>query len=165
MVQLTISQPSFDQTSNKSLPFDLDQFIVDGENFFEESSFQYSRTFGDHFDANDESVISDFNLNEFVIYAPDDVELVKKLVGHKGYNFITITERADVDKIWHNRKNNTIEISGGEHRNRMFAMNLLRKKLNYYIKGLKKKNRALPHNMYYFNGQPFFTPSHLSENY
>tara|TARA_B110000285_G_scaffold36838_2_gene39917 strand:- start:8 stop:502 length:495 start_codon:yes stop_codon:yes gene_type:complete len=164
MVQLAISQPTSIQ-SKEEQSFDLDQFIVDGENFFECSDFQYSRTFSDHYEANDESVIADFNLTKFIIYAPDDIELVKKLVGHRGYNFITMTERSNVEKIWHNRENNTIEITGGEHKNRMFAMNLIRKKLKYFIKGLEKKKRVLPHNLYFFNGQPFFYPSHLSENY
>ena len=155
MVCLSILPASSEQ--KEMMPFDLDEFIVDGENFFEDSAYQYQRSFADFHDSNDESVFfSQYSSDTSVIYAPDDTELIRKLIGHKGYNFINITERSDVDKIWHNQNNNTIEITGGEHKNRMF---------HYYIKGLKMKNRKLPENMYYFNKQPFFVPSHICENY
>ena len=141
---------------------DLDEFIVDAENFFTESEFQFQRTFTDFKEHNDEGNFMDKDMTVDYMYAPADLELVKKLIGHKGYNFISITENTGLNRIWHDRKKNVIEFQGGSQGDRLRAMSLVRNKLNYYIRGRTMKNFPVPENIYYYANSQFYTPAYLS---
>ena len=166
MTVLTIQ--SVEGTNEKfnipEMNINIHEFIEEGENFFNSSHCHYNRTFQDFNEQLDEEEENFQESKQHVIYAPDNIELIKKLVGYKGYNFINITEKSEIDTIWHNKQNNTIELVGGEHHNRMYAISLIRKKIQYYLNGMRKHKIQLPKNLYYFNGNPFFTPSEIVYN-
>ena len=142
-MQLTISQQ---QIKNNTMNFNFDEFLLDGENFFEESNFHLERTYEDFVDYNDKQHSENKPENMNVIYGPSDNELMKKLIGHKGYNFISATEKSGIDKIWHNKATNIIEFTGGTYKQRVKAIKMLDKKLKYYTRGRKMKNMPVPLN-------------------
>ena len=67
----------------------FEQFIEDGENFFIESNYHQNRCYSDFVEYND-STANHTNKDIDVMYAPGDVEMMKLLIGHKGYNFYKI---------------------------------------------------------------------------
>ena len=55
--------------------------------------------------------------NKFQVYkcsiqAPDNADILKQVIGRNGCYFILTTQQCDLDFIWHNRDNNTIEFWG-----------------------------------------------------
>jgi hypothetical protein len=135
-------------------PEQFEEFLEDGENFFIESEYHQNRCYTDFVEHNESDTYNNYNSDMDVMFAPGDSEMMKLLIGHKGHNFYKITEDAKVDSIWHNKKNNTIEISGGTSKMRKKAIKMIMSKLKYYTRGRKMKNK--PHTM----NAPFY-PSPL----
>ena len=46
------------------------------------------------------------------IQAPSNADILKQVIGRNGCYFILTTQQCDLDFIWHNRDNNTIEFWG-----------------------------------------------------
>ena len=80
----------------------------------------------------------------------------KKILGHFFYK---ITENAKIDSIWHNKKNNTIEITGGTSKARKKAIKMIMNKLKYYIRGRQMKNKPYTKNAP-FIPSPLYNISH-----
>lgn len=138
----------------------LYDFLADGENFFTESEFHMERTIGskasaivddtnpnegDFIDYCDETHIRFKPMNTQVMYAPTDQNIIKQVIGRKGCGFIKITEDSMVDFIWHNRKTNTIHITG-EYHNCMGAMHMISKRIAYYIRKMRREKKFVKTN-------------------
>ena len=158
----TTIEPSTTMMPFAEVSIDLDDFIMEAENFIKNSEYQYQRTFTDFVDENEECSFMNKAVDKDIMYAPADLELVKKVIGYKGYNFINITEKTGIEKIWHNRKSNVFEFTGGNMGDRLRAMTMVRNKLDYYIRGRHMKNQPVPENMYSYAGNTFYTPMYLS---
>ena len=134
----------------------LDDFLLDGMNFFNSSNFHMERTYGTKATADvdistypEEGEFVDycdethsiFKPSELgVMYGPRDPEITKQLIGRKGCGFIKITQDAGVDFIWHNRDSNTIHIEGPPEKIDD-AMTMISKRIAYFIRRAKKKKK------------------------
>lgn len=53
-----------------------------------------------------------YQVYKYSLRAPENVDILKQVIGRNGCYFILTTQQCDLDFIWHNRDNNTIEFWG-----------------------------------------------------
>ena len=53
-----------------------------------------------------------YQVYKLTINAPENVDVMRQVIGRNGCYFIKTTQDCDLDFIWHNRDNNTIEFWG-----------------------------------------------------
>ena len=53
-----------------------------------------------------------YQVYKYTMVAPEDENILKQVIGRNGCYFILTTQQCDLDFIWHNRDNNTIEFWG-----------------------------------------------------
>ena len=147
---------------NKQISMDgeqyLNDFLVDGENFFSESAFHLERTIGtkanasidptivplegDFIDFIDETHQQFKPLDTKVMCAPTDINITKQVIGKKGYGFIKVTVDANVDFIWHDRNTNTIHITG-QYANCELAQRMISKRIAFYVRKMRRENKPI----------------------
>ena len=136
----------------------LQDFIMEAENFFTESDFHLERTYGSKASAvvdmttvPTEGEFVDYNEQvhsmfsepmKGIMYAPKDINVTKQVIGRKGYGFIKITEKANVDFIWHDFKTNTITITGPPE-NIQTAKDMISRRIGFFINKMKKSKRRV----------------------
>lgn len=147
---------------NSQMPHNVDgqaylyDFLMEGENFFNESHFHLERTYGtkaaadislftpptegEFIDVNEEFHSTFRKLGEDVMYAPRDLNITKQVIGRKGYGFISITEKSGVDFIWYDKDTNTIRIRGPEE-NLYLAKKMISHRIRHYVRRMKNQNR------------------------
>ena len=79
------------------------------------------------------------------VCAPNDVETVKQLVGHKGHFFIQFTEKSGCRHIWHCKKNNDIILRGS--RNAVDdALRMIVNRVNYLVRRRRREGKSVATN-------------------
>jgi hypothetical protein len=53
-----------------------------------------------------------YQVYKYSMTAPENMDILKQVIGRNGCYFIRTTQECDLDFIWHNRDNNTIEFWG-----------------------------------------------------
>jgi len=53
-----------------------------------------------------------YQVYKYSMTAPENTDILKQVIGRNGCYFIRTTQECDLDFIWHNRDNNTIEFWG-----------------------------------------------------
>ena len=93
---------------------EIEAMLTDGRHFFTESDFHYNRTFADFTET--ATVPEQFKDVDGVtvrsFYLPNNMSLVRELIGKAGCYFIRYTEQSGAQFIWHNKARNTVEITG-----------------------------------------------------
>jgi hypothetical protein len=56
-----------------------------------------------------------YQVYKYSMSAPDNADILKQVIGRNGCYFIRTTQECDLDFIWHNRDNNTIEFWGPKY--------------------------------------------------
>ena len=78
--------------------------------------------------------IYDGRFYEGVLNVPDDLEVMRHVIGKKGYYFHMTTERNHLDFLWYNRSDHTIVLFAGEKEDILRAMNILRHRIRKIVK-------------------------------
>lgn len=53
-----------------------------------------------------------YQVYKYLMTSPENMDILKQVIGRNGCYFIRTTQECDLDFIWHNRDNNTIEFWG-----------------------------------------------------
>ena len=121
----------------------LNDFLLEGENFFADSDFQLERTYSDYVDYMEEGYAPFRPPNVMTMHAPCDPNIIKQVIGRKGSGFIRITKDSGVDSIWHDRKSNMIHINSDIGKNLSKAQKMVKNRVAFYYRKARREKQPV----------------------
>jgi hypothetical protein len=91
------------------------------------------------------------SISTTTIPAPKDLDVLRQVIGRRGCHFNRLTSLCGVDFIWHNKKNNTIEIWGPNEKVVSKACIKVNKHIKYFM-AIEKNKKVLKSIVFTGNG-------------